>query len=722
MEKSHLMRAVLWSLAGLLFMAMGSIGLAATSGAPETMVFNDFSGELEPFAGPGQTFVVAQAVRVYDPGGDGVPTAIETIALCLAPTSTLSSRYIAGLRLYVDNSFNGVFDRRESTLLGSVVRPSLDDCDNPLVLGRPGNLLISVPDRGAKLFFVVIDLSSEALDGATVAMLFDVTASDGLRGGAAVSSGFSSTQGPPVIGNGLTVRATSGDAETDVVDETVAVTAAPGERVVVQQFVIADPGTDGDTEDDDLPTLVRSISVQAVLEETTINLDPQAGLIQRIRLFRESGRTGPGWQEGDELLGEVLRPNLAVGVTFGSGGRRLVRVGRDGLFGTGGLDRFYVVVDLAPRGFAHAENLLKTRVTVAARDDSSEDGEESSGIETPMPLEANASVNIMTRGGGRPGGAQLLITRSSRDPWKLLVSVAGVPWPGLGDLEAQLTFDPDVLEVVHNTAAAARVRAMNGYGLNSLIVDNLGGELYFVLSLRPGRQPITEGELLEISIRPSDARFCLTAEVEWEAESVRMNDVNDKPLEADLSPATVRLELKAGDVTLDGVLSRRDVREAARLVGKRPADFPAAERERRRLQLMAADVAPPFGEVTATDVRWIQEAAVRQRTLGWSACDRLEEWALAGAGGPAQSLVTVRQKNASIYEFIAHGAGIAETTVELFALSGARILQQSAPRAQVTLDLREHLLPNGVYLYRLTLRGWDGVERRSEVRKLVVLR
>lgn len=682
------------------------------------MVFNDVSGELEPFAVPGQTFVVAQAVRVHDPGGDNAPTSIERISLCLALNSTLSSRYITGLRLYVDNSFNGSFDRRESTLLGSVVRPKLDDCDSPLTFGRSGNLLISVPNRGAKLFFVVIDLAADAPDFAAVAMMFDLTAADGLRGGAPISSGFSSTQGPPVIGNPVTMRATSGDAETDLVDETVAVTAALGQSVVVQQFVIADPGTDGDTEDDDLATLVRSITVQAVLEETTINLDPRAGLIRKVRLFRESGRTGPGWQEGDELLSEVVRPDLRAGVTFGSGGRRLVRVGRDGLFGTGGLERFYVVVDLAAGGFAHAENLLKTQVTVAARDDGSDDSEESSGIETPMPLVANSSVKIMTGGGGTPGAARLIIARSPTDPWKLLVSVAGVPWPGLGDLEAQLIFDPDVLEIVHNTAGNPRVRALNGYELASLRVNNIAGEMDFVLALRPGRSPITEGAVLEIAIRPGDTAFCLASEVEFDASALSMRDANDNSLEADVSDATVRLELRAGDVTLDGVLSRRDAREAARLIGKRPADFPATERERRRLQLMAADVAPPFGEVTATDVRWLQEAIVKQRVLPGSACDRLAEWALAGAGWQVAS--SVRQ-HAQSYEFIAQGAQVAETTVELFTLAGRRLLQESAAGRRVMLSPGA-ALPNGVYLYVITVRGWDGQERRSAVRKLVVLR
>ena len=721
----------------VLVLAIGATSFAFTSGSPETMVIRDFSGAVEPFAAPGQTFVVAGAVRVYDPGSDGAPTAIETIALCLAPTSTLASRYIAGLRLYVDNGFSGFFDRRESTLLGSVVRPKLDDCDNPVMFGQPGSLLALVPNRGAKLFFVVVDVASDAPDGASLVLMFDAEASDGLRGGPAISSGFSSEQGPPIFTDTIMIRATSGDAETDVVDETPALTARPGTSVVVQQFVIADPGSDGDTEDDDLATLVRSITVQAVLEETTIDLSPGTGLIQRIRLFRESGRTGPGWQEGDELLGEVVRPNLAAGVTFGSGGRRLLRVGRNNIFGTGGVERLYIVVDLAPGGFAHAptENLLRTQVTVVARDDGSEDGEESSGIETPMPVIANNAIKIETvNPGGGAGSARLIVGNVSMvRQGKLVLRVEGVPWPGLGDVEGRVTFEPRVIQVREDPTSSDeqrryKARALGSYMLDELSVDNEIGELSFALSLKPGRKAITDGDILEIEIIPAnDVRLCMSTDVEIVADSVAMADANGNPIDPDVEMGLVRLELKPGDVNLDGVLNRRDARAAARLVGKTLDDFTPDEREMRRLQLTAADVAPPFGEVTATDVRWIKEAVFKRRTLPGSACDNTT-WEATALSGPSQPFVlssVSSRVHGSSAEFTVQGAGIAETTVELFTLTGARLLTATTPGTHVALHLvngQGEALANGIYLYVITVRGWDGLWRRSEVRKLVVMR
>jgi hypothetical protein len=688
-----------------------SVGRAITSGSPETMVIRDFSGAVEPFAAPGQTFVVAGAIRVFDPGDDGVPTAIETISLCLAPTSTLSSRYISGLRLYVDESFSGFFDRRESTLLGSKVRPKLDDCENPETFGRAGELLVLVPNRGAKLFFIVVDIASDAPDGASLALSFDATASDGLRGGPAISSGFSSEQGPPVFTDTLTIRATSGDLETDVVDETPALTARPGTSVVVQQFVIADPGSDGDTEDDGLATLVRSITVQAVLEDTTIDLSPSAGLIQRIRLFRESGRTGPGWQPGDELLGEVVRPDLAAGVTFGRDGRRLVRVGRNNIFGTGGVERFYIVVDLAPGGFAHTENRLRTQVTVAARDDGSEDGEESSGIETPMPVIAtNAIIIEPAVGGARAIMEDISLLRAG----KAVLRVESVPLPGLGSMMGTISFDPDILQVAASKQGSWRVRGLGNYRIDFVDVNNNSGTIEFLLTLKTGRKPlIGDGRVMEIefttaeNVSPGDSSP-LDVEIDQAA------DVNGNELVFDEVSGTARIKLIMGDVDGNGVVTYRDARLLARWLMGRAVLSP--------LQKKVADVdhscpsstdwaaLEPGGCVDETDVRWIKEAAAGLRTLSSSA-----NFQVLGRG------LTVLMLPSGGLELRAPSAE--RLSLQVFGLSGQMVF--SAESATGTLRFagvsnRGQRLAKGVYLYVVTLYGRDGSVWRSEVRKLVV--
>jgi hypothetical protein len=690
---------------------VSSAGRAITSGSPETMVIKDFSGAVEPFAAPGQTFVVAGAIRVFDPGDDGVPTAIETISLCLAPTSTLSSRYISGLRLYVDESFSGFFDRRESTLLGSRVRPKLDDCENPETFGRAGELLVLVPNRGAKLFFIVVDIASDAPDGASLVLSFDATASDGLRGGPAISSGFSSEQGPPVFTDTLTIRATSGDLETDVVDETPALTARPGTSVVVQQFVIADPGSDGDTEDDGLATLVRSITVQAVLEDTTIDLSPSAGLIQRIRLFRESGRTGPGWQPGDELLGEVVRPDLAAGVTFGRDGRRLVRVGRNNIFGTGGVERFYIVVDLAPGGFAHTENRLRTQVTVAARDDGSEDGEESSGIETPMPVIAtNAIIIEPAVGGARAIMEDISLLRAG----KAVLRVESVPLPGLGSMMGTISFDPDILQVAASKQGSWRVRGLGNYRIDFVDVNNNSGTIEFLLTLKTGRKPlIGDGRVMEIefttaeNVSPGDSSP-LDVEIDQAA------DVNGNELVFDEVSGTAHIKLIMGDVDGNGVVTYRDARLLARWLMGRAVLSP--------LQKKVADVdhscpsstdwaaLEPGDCVDETDVRWIKEAAAGLRTLSSSA-----NFQVLGRG------LTVLMLPSGGLELRAPSAE--RLSLQVFGLSGQMVF--SAESATGTLRFagvsnRGQRLAKGVYLYVVTLYGRDGSVWRSEVRKLVV--
>jgi hypothetical protein len=675
------------------------------------MVIRDFSGAVEPFAAPGQTFVVAGAIRVYDPGDDGVPTAIETISLCLAPTSTLSSRYISGLRLYVDESFSGFFDRRESTLLGSKVRPKLDDCENPETFGRAGELLVLVPNRGAKLFFVVVDIASDAPDGASLALSFDATASDGLRGGPTISSGFSSEQGPPVFTDTLTIRATSGDLETDVVDETPALTARPGTSVVVQQFVIADPGSDGDTEDDGLATLVRSITVQAVLEDTTIDLSPSAGLIQRIRLFRESGRTGPGWQPGDELLGEVVRPDLAAGVTFGRDGRRLVRVGRNNIFGTGGVERFYIVVDLAPGGFAHTENRLRTQVTVAARDDGSEDGEESSGIETPMPVIAtNAIIIEPAVGGARAIMEDISLLRAG----KAVLRVESVPLPGLGSMMGTISFDPDILQVAASKQGSWRVRGLGNYRIDFVDVNNNSGTIEFLLTLKTGRKPlIGDGRVMEIEfitaedVRPGDSSP-LDVEIDQAA------DVNGNELVFDEVSGTARIKLIMGDVDGNGVVTYRDARLLARwLMGRAvlsPLQKKVADVDHSCPATTNWETLAPGGCVDETDVRWIREAVAGLRTLSSSA-----NFQVLGRG------LTVLMLPSGGLELRAPSAE--RLSLQVFGLSGQMVF--SAESATGTLRFagvsnRGQRLAKGVYLYVVTLYGRDGSVWRSEVRKLVV--
>jgi hypothetical protein len=63
--------------------------------------------------------------------------------------------------------------------------------------------------------------------------------------------------------------------------------------------------------------------------------------------------------------------------------------------------------------------------------------------------------------------------------------------------------------------------------------------------------------------------------------------------------------------------------------------------------------------------------------------------------------------------------------VEIFNLAGLSIFQAVANGNQLLWDLADSsgaAVANGVYLYIITVRGYDGQVIKSEVKKLIVLR
>jgi hypothetical protein len=100
--------------------------------------------------------------------------------------------------------------------------------------------------------------------------------------------------------------------------------------------------------------------------------------------------------------------------------------------------------------------------------------------------------------------------------------------------------------------------------------------------------------------------------------------------------------------------------------------------------------------------------------------------------GRAESL-TVREiklspnpvKSTYTATFRAEGSGIAGLKVEVFNLAGMKVSEEEASGNTLkfyALDDRGRPLANGVYLYVVTVRGFNGEAIRSEIRKLVILR
>jgi hypothetical protein len=82
-------------------------------------------------------------------------------------------------------------------------------------------------------------------------------------------------------------------------------------------------------------------------------------------------------------------------------------------------------------------------------------------------------------------------------------------------------------------------------------------------------------------------------------------------------------------------------------------------------------------------------------------------------------------KSTHLATFRAEGSGIAGLKVEVFNLEGMKVSEEEASGNTLrfyAVDNKGRPLANGVYLYVVRVRGFDGREYVSEVRKLVILR
>jgi hypothetical protein len=672
----------------------------------ETDVFNANAGNTKPNPNPGENFVVIQDVVVADPGPEGdqiadsFPTAIETVTIRKAG-GTLEDHFVIALRLYLDDG-DGLFDPTVDRLLGAVNAPRLSA---GVVFGTRGQLLVLVPNNGSVEFFVVADFANDAPDGATLRTSFDLTVGDSLIGGPTTTSRIDSATSLPILNfdaglpiptGFIRITAATGDAETDVVDETPARTANPGDSVVLQEFLVSDPGVSGDAVPDGAGTLIRTVTVRKV--GGTISSDK----ILRLRLFRASPRTPPGWDENDELIAVVNSPDLERGVVFGDGGRRLVRVNDNAE------ERFYVVADLAPVGFVDGDT-LRTSVEIVARDDKTDPGEISSAIETPMPVVASNQLVVKV-----PPPTLIIGSASIVGKAKIPISIRFVPAPGLGELQigpdGALTFDPTIVQVLN-------VKGVGPYIVDSVNIDSIEGRVQFSLTLKPGRTALNEGVIAEIEVdKAPNAPVGESVRIDIEdIEGIEVVDVfrdaAGRDLLPDIVPGVITIKLIKGDVDGDGVVTISDARLTARFILGLETLSPEQEE--------AADVAPPLGVVDATDVRWIAQAATGLRRLEQSAA-ALAPLARSAQPNSAKS-VTARMR-AGTLEVRVGGQGIAQTTVRVFTLTGKAVatVQASGPTARLSEgDLAG--LPNGVYLYTVTVLGPDGVWQ-SEVRKFILVR
>jgi hypothetical protein len=183
----------------------------------------------------------------------------------------------------------------------------------------------------------------------------------------------------------------SGQHQTDVTNRPAATSQvntnpAPGDNdVVVQDIDISDPGAGADKTPDGFDTYIETVIVKKVAPST---LDDK--FVTRLRLFRENGVASgfqPTGTAQDELIGEVLNPNLTEGVLFGELGALLVQVADNTS------ERLYIVADFSKD--TPNNDTLRTSFDMTVSDDLI-GGLQSSGID-PDPRVGKLPV-YMTKG------------------------------------------------------------------------------------------------------------------------------------------------------------------------------------------------------------------------------------------------------------------------------------------------------------------------------------
>jgi hypothetical protein len=646
-------------------------------------------------------FALLDALIVTDGAGGSINAPLNVDRVCVAKTdgSTVRDGDLLELRLYRENNaaagFAG-FGPSADDLLDIVPNPDLtvaegqDLCANGVQFGDIGVLLFSVPgitQTASQTLYIVGTFSPAAQRGDHLQLIVKMVARSDLVGGGP-SSGF--------IGGGESLTKTSPNVtiiggpavgNVFVIDETASLvgSAAPGSTIVLQQFSI-------ENRENVLVTIERITAFAEGFRNGQLNNSVLAG-ITRVRLFRESGSTGPGWQEGDELLGTVTRPDLVNGARFGGNRRTLITIQPRSV------QRFYIVADLSVG--MNDGDVIQGAVEVSA----------SSGrmIAPPKITPALGSWEIEAPAATITVGD---VTLSSRG--KVKVSVANVPSPGLDSIQGVISFDPEIIQVVSTAQGTYRVRGLGNYLVDDLTVNNEEGTIEFLLTLKPGRRPLTgNGDIMEIEfesapdVNPGDSS---PLDIEIDAAA----DVNGDELIFNEVSGTARIKLIMGDVDGDGVVTHRDARLLARWINNRAVLTP--------IQKKAADVdhscpsstdwaaLEPGGCVNQTDVRWIKEAAAGLRTLSSSA-----NFQVLGPG------LTVLMLPSGGLEL--HAPSAERLSLQVFGLSGQMVF--SAESATGTLRFagvsnRGQRLAKGVYLYVVTLYGRDGSVWRSEVRKLII--
>jgi hypothetical protein len=297
------------------------------------------------------------------------------------------------------------------------------------------------------------------------------------------------------------------------------------------------------------------------------------------------------------------------------------------------------------------------------------------------------------------------------------------PAAGLGGIQGILTWDPDVLDPIddpHNPAddGTAFVVLDPNYTI-SVTTNHLAGRTNFTLNYDFGltSTPVITGDIFKFKVKAKGKAGDWT-QINLDLVQVLDDATPPNDLTADTYVSLPRIRLVLpGDVDGNGTLTAHD----ALLVAQHIVGLLTLSAE----QLLIADVAEPHPTVDSADVAEIARRAIT--TGGASVAGAGAGLPLAKSVGPIALQVKALSSGSrsGLVTFKVEGQGIAQASLEVFNLSGRRVFAAAFKGNTLEwhmLDNRGEPLANGVYLYVVTVKGYDGSVIRSEVRKLAILR
>jgi len=620
-------------------------------------------------------------------------------------------------------------------VLGIVRRPDFS-APGGVCFGTLTRLLFEVPDGGVRHVRIEADLRYDAPDGLTFRPVTTFIANDGLIGGSAMSSAFTDTT-DTATGNFTTIQNATGAPEAQVTFED-SMDAEPGAKdVVLGQFLIEDFGGDGN------PTLLQSVVVFLQGLRYIDPLNPGLGKevnndvlngINSVSLYVETPRTGPGFQTNDRRLVRISRP-LRFGdlvdldgdgtaetleLVMGRRGRTLMRID------DGSAARFYIVADLGTELRNGDEIALKI---IPGAGDGRRGGALGAVVSSRIDLTPGTFIDAINTEISGPMPTLVIgeATIPSDRTGKLTVSMKDFPAPGLDSMTVVFVYDPTIAEGTYDILHFPNVHALGNYEVLSADIG-LDGTMTVTIGLKVGRKPQTgDFDLLEIEFEAlgSEGEETTVTAVDnplLGGAPVAMDaDGNDVIL--DVVDGKIKVQLLKGDVypeEPDGIVTRLDAREVALfIVGRSTLSWDETRQK-------AADVVAPFCSsyptnptkapacIDASDVRAIMLAAYGLISLS----------AQAQAIQPLRVNAITLAQNSDSFSLIVSGQGVASVGLQLYNLAGGLVLDKEAQGNVLqfqALDNNGQALANGIYLYAVTVRGYDGKVIRSEVRKLVIL-